>query len=216
MDCGHAFCNGCWQQYLTICIAEGKSRHLTCMQYKCGTICSEEKVLHQQRSRGESLEARPDVGTSSHQRVLLRASSQVKALLADQPGTIGRYETSLLESFIEDNKLVRWCPSVPHCGNAVQVNGELQCEPECSCGHRFCFGCGLEPHSPATCDMWVHASSARNSPSSSCCIRTSGTILCCCQHLVAPVPLNDRWGKWLQKAKDDSETANWMTANTKV
>ncbi len=53
----------------------------------------------------------------------------------------------------QDNQLVRWCPSVPHCGRALRVAGEVHCEPECACGQRFCFACALEPHSPCTCDM---------------------------------------------------------------
>ena len=53
----------------------------------------------------------------------------------------------------QDNALVRWCPSVPHCGRAIRVEGELHCEPECTCGLRFCFACGEDPHSPCTCDM---------------------------------------------------------------
>lgn len=54
---------------------------------------------------------------------------------------------------MQDNALVRWCPSVPHCERAVRVAGEVHCEPECACGHRFCFACALEPHSPCTCHM---------------------------------------------------------------
>lgn len=54
---------------------------------------------------------------------------------------------------LQDNALVRWCPSVPHCGRAIRVAGEVHCEPECACGQRFCFACALEPHSPCTCDM---------------------------------------------------------------
>mmetsp|Transcript_37117 Transcript_37117/g.94848 ORF Transcript_37117/g.94848 Transcript_37117/m.94848 type:complete len:608 (-) Transcript_37117:139-1962(-) len=102
--------------------------------------------------------------------------SKVKELLFEQPEVVKKYERSLLESFIEDNKKVRWCPSVPHCGNAIEVEGEPLCEPECSCGVKFCFSCGLEPHSPCTCTMWK---------------------------------------AWSDKSRDDSETSNWMTANTK-
>ena len=56
-------------------------------------------------------------------------------------------------ALLQDNDMVRWCPGVPHCGRAVRVAGEVHCEPECACGHRFCFACALEPHSPCTCDM---------------------------------------------------------------
>ena len=70
-----------------------------------------------------------------------------------RPRPARSYERSLLESYIEDNAKVKWCPSVPHCGAAVEVFGELCCEPLCSCGLRFCFACGDAPHSPCTCAM---------------------------------------------------------------
>ena len=35
----------------------------------------------------------------------------------------------------------------------LQVDGDLQCEPVCQCGLKFCFQCGLDPHSPCTCEM---------------------------------------------------------------
>lgn len=147
MDCGHAFCNECWRGHFKVQISEGKSRRLTCMGVKCDIICDERKVL--------SVLA----GGSEHSE------------LAD------KYKNSLLESYIEDNKRVKWCPSRPHCGNAVRVEGdETHLEPECLCGERFCFHCGLEPHSPCTCEMW-HA--------------------------------------WKHKCADDSETNNWISANTK-
>ncbi|URE05765.1 IBR domain [Musa troglodytarum] len=34
-----------------------------------------------------------------------------------------RLERFLLESYVEDNDNVKWCPSNPHCGNAIQVDG---------------------------------------------------------------------------------------------
>ncbi|KAK1282684.1 putative E3 ubiquitin-protein ligase ARI1 [Acorus calamus] len=69
---------------------------------------------------------------------------------------VERFDRSLLESYIEDNRRARWCPSVPHCGNAIRAEGEdLHCnEVECACGLQFCFGCGGPPHSPCSCLMW--------------------------------------------------------------
>eukprot|EP00899_Mesostigma_viride_P019115 jgi/Mesvir1/27204/Mv07050-RA.1 len=87
-----------------------------------------------------------------------------------------RFDRALLESYVEDNAQVKWCPSAPHCGHAVVVEGEVFCEPECSCGLRFCFTCGREPHSPCTCTMWE---------------------------------------EWEAKCQGESETKNWLTANTK-
>ncbi|KAK9817712.1 hypothetical protein WJX72_001099 [[Myrmecia] bisecta] len=102
--------------------------------------------------------------------------SKVKALLKHEPDLLNKYELSLLQSYIDDNNMVKWCPSVPHCGHALQVTGEPYCEPVCACGIKFCFACTEDPHSPCTCDMWR---------------------------------------RWKQKGQDDSETKNWLTANTK-
>lgn len=65
-----------------------------------------------------------------------------------------RFDRFLLESYIDDNNKVKWCPSTPHCGNAIRVEGDLLCEVECTCGHQFCFGCLSEAHSPCSCLMW--------------------------------------------------------------
>lgn len=79
---------------------------------------------------------------------------QVRQLLQQETKLLDKYEQKLLDSYIEDNKSVKWCPSVPHCGCAIQVDGDLQCEPVCQCGLKFCFQCALDPHSPCTCEMW--------------------------------------------------------------
>eukprot|EP00249_Psilotum_nudum_P023988 c29050_g1_i1 orf=252-2135(-) len=65
-----------------------------------------------------------------------------------------RFERFLLESYIEDNSKVKWCPSAPHCGNAIRVEGDPYCEVECICGKQFCFNCAGEAHSPCSCLMW--------------------------------------------------------------
>lgn len=121
MECGHAFCNDCWQQHCRIQISEGRSRQLACMAAGCGAICDESKV---------------------------------KKLIADAPDLLQRYSNSLLDSYVDDNKRVKWCPSVPHCGRAVQVDSEPHCEPTCECGHQFCFACCQAPHTPCSCEIW--------------------------------------------------------------
>lgn len=65
-----------------------------------------------------------------------------------------KFERFLLESYIEDNALVKWCPSIPHCGNAIRVDNDEFCEVECCCGLQFCFSCSSEAHSPCSCSMW--------------------------------------------------------------
>ncbi|KAK6115416.1 hypothetical protein DH2020_007685 [Rehmannia glutinosa] len=95
---------------------------------------------------------------------------------ARDPQLAEKFDRFLLESYIEDNKKVKWCPSVPHCGNAVRVEDDEYCEVECACGLQFCFSCSSEAHSPCSCLMWE---------------------------------------LWVRKCKDESETVNWITVNTK-
>ncbi|XP_052197020.1 probable E3 ubiquitin-protein ligase ARI2 isoform X2 [Diospyros lotus] len=70
------------------------------------------------------------------------------------PDLAEKFDRFLLESYIEDNKMVKWCPSTPHCGNAISVEEDEFCEVECSCGLQFCFSCLAEAHSPCSCSMW--------------------------------------------------------------
>lgn len=70
------------------------------------------------------------------------------------PVLADKFDRFLLESYIEDNKMVKWCPSAPHCGNAIRIEEDECCEVECSCGLQFCFSCLLEAHSPCSCLMW--------------------------------------------------------------
>ncbi|XP_020095693.1 probable E3 ubiquitin-protein ligase ARI2 isoform X3 [Ananas comosus] len=73
---------------------------------------------------------------------------------ARHPEIADRFDRFLLESYIEDNNKVKWCPSVPHCGNAIRVKGDICCEVACACGIQFCFSCLSEAHSPCSCLMW--------------------------------------------------------------
>ncbi|KAM7473051.1 hypothetical protein LguiA_011234 [Lonicera macranthoides] len=95
---------------------------------------------------------------------------------ARDPNLAEKFNRFLLESYIEDNKRVKWCPSVPHCGNAIRVEDDEYCEVECACGQQFCFNCSCEAHSPCSCQIWE---------------------------------------LWTKKCKDESETVNWITVNTK-
>lgn len=73
---------------------------------------------------------------------------------ARDPNLADKFDQFLLESYVEDNRRVKWCPSVPHCGNAIHVDDDGLCEVECACGVQFCFNCSSEAHSPCSCPMW--------------------------------------------------------------
>ena len=79
-----------------------------------------------------------------------------KLVSAKDPEAAQRFDRFLFESFIDDNSKVKWCPSVPSCGNAIAVleGDHVYCEIQCVCGHQFCFYCLAEPHSHCSCFIW--------------------------------------------------------------
>jgi ariadne-1 len=66
-----------------------------------------------------------------------------------------KYERNIVESYIEDNKNVKWCSAIPPCGSCIQTNVPLSTmlQVHCRCGHEFCFKCNENAHLPATCEM---------------------------------------------------------------
>ncbi|CAN6304285.1 unnamed protein product [Urochloa humidicola] len=73
------------------------------------------------------------------------------------PAAAERFCSFLLQSYVDDNSAVKWCPSVPHCGRAIRLakaDVEPLCEVECPCGVSFCFWCAATVHSPCPCVMW--------------------------------------------------------------
>ncbi|KAG9508821.1 E3 ubiquitin-protein ligase ARIH1 [Fragariocoptes setiger] len=63
-----------------------------------------------------------------------------------------RYQHLITNSFVECNKLLRWCPK-PECSHAIKVQS-LDFQPvKCVCGCIFCFLCGDDWHEPVKCDI---------------------------------------------------------------
>jgi ariadne-1 len=95
--------------------------------------------------------------------------------------TLSSYDELLTRTYVDDLENLKWCPS-PNCVFAVDCKvksrdlGRIVPTVNCDCGHQFCFGCTLNDHQPAPCNLVK---------------------------------------KWLKKCEDDSETANWISANTK-
>eukprot|EP00878_Enallax_costatus_P004275 GHUV01004505.1.p1 GENE.GHUV01004505.1~~GHUV01004505.1.p1 ORF type:complete len:527 (+),score=139.84 GHUV01004505.1:269-1849(+) len=108
-------------------------------------------------------------GVVCDEELVLRVMKGEQSLLA-------KYKQSHIESYMEDNQRVAFCPSVPWCGRAIEVDSDPYVEPDCPCGMSFCFKCSRQPHSPCTCQMW---------------------------------------SMWDEKINGDSETKNWLAANTK-
>ncbi|KAM3294135.1 hypothetical protein ACQJBY_037189 [Aegilops geniculata] len=72
------------------------------------------------------------------------------------PDAAKRFDNLVLDSYLDNNASVKWCPSAPHCGRAIRVvdASERYCEVECPCGVSFCFNCAAPAHSPCPCPMW--------------------------------------------------------------
>jgi len=102
-------------------------------------------------------------------------NDQTVMTLITDPRVKLKYQHLITNSFVQCNRLLRWCPS-PDCNNAVKVQ-HVEAKPvKCRCGHSFCFACSENWHDPVRC------------------------------HLIK---------KWIKKCDDDSETSNWISANTK-
>uniref|UniRef100_A0A915HVZ9 RBR-type E3 ubiquitin transferase n=1 Tax=Romanomermis culicivorax TaxID=13658 RepID=A0A915HVZ9_ROMCU len=96
--------------------------------------------------------------------------------LVIEPKIKARYQHLITNSFVDSNRLLRWCPSAD-CQFALKVQYANTRPVKCNCGLIFCFTCGHEWHDPVKCSFLK---------------------------------------KWIKKCNDDSETSNWIAANTKV
>ena len=108
-----------------------------------------------------------------------------------------RYHTLLYQAYVEDSPILRWCPH-PGCENVIECSQapprmltQLVPTVTCNCGRELCFGSVPWP----TC---VTSSLRR------------------CGHDADHRPVLCKLVRsWQKKCEDDSETANWLSANTK-
>ncbi|KZV72813.1 hypothetical protein PENSPDRAFT_628182 [Peniophora sp. CONT] len=154
LDCGHAFCTGCWAAYATSKIREEGEHKIPCMAEGCSVLAPDTFVLT----------------------VLSPTDARAAA----------RFKELCTRDYVEAQRALKFCP-YPECTHAVRCSAAATkaslstIVPAVTCGadakHQFCFGCNIEAdHRP---------------------------LLCAVSKL------------WLQKCRDDSETANWIKSNTK-
>ncbi|RZF37256.1 hypothetical protein LSTR_LSTR008228 [Laodelphax striatellus] len=115
------------------------------------------------------------IACAAHGCDILVDDASVMRLVKDSKVKL-KYQHLITNSFVECNRLLRWCPS-PDCNNAVRVHYVDARAVQCKCQHVFCFQCGESWHDPVKCHLLRH---------------------------------------WIKKCDDDSETSNWIAANTKV
>lgn len=151
MPCGHEFCMDCWKGF---CINAVMEEGPSCVRTTC-----------------------PEAGCSE-----VVTEEEMKASLEkEEPKILDRYRSFQLRSFVDSNKLTRWCPGLgcERIANAVSASAAEQDDNVAHCERCqicFCILCGEEPHAPSGCKDLA---------------------------------------KWNEKCRNESETANWILANTK-
>ncbi|KAF1764407.1 hypothetical protein GCK72_004355 [Caenorhabditis remanei] len=70
----------------------------------------------------------------------------------EDPKILEGFVRNTVNAYVETSRCLIWCPGT-NCGNAIK---SLNLDPHhvtCSCGTRFCFSCGQNPHEPVTCAL---------------------------------------------------------------
>nr|GLL47360.1 probable E3 ubiquitin-protein ligase ARI2 [Ipomoea trifida] len=135
-----------------ICIEELPGSEMTkmdCGHCFCNSCWTEHFIVKIKEGQSKRIRC------MAHKCFAICDESVVRKLVSkEHPDLAEKFDRFLLESYIEDNKMVKWCPSTPHCGNAIRIENDELFEVECSCGLQFCFSCLSEAHSPCSCLMW--------------------------------------------------------------
>ncbi|KAD4888213.1 hypothetical protein E3N88_20286 [Mikania micrantha] len=71
-----------------------------------------------------------------------------------------RYELFLLRTYVESNKMIKWCPG-PGCDYAIEFDDDFETgsyDVSCFCKYGFCWKCMEDAHRPLDCETvakWV-------------------------------------------------------------
>jgi len=131
LRCGHVFCEDCWKNYLTSQIQHGTSCiFASCMGMKCN-----ENHVHK-------------LGCACKEMV---PESLFYKYVSDAV-LLEKYERWMLDSFVEGQRNVKWCPR-PGCSYAVTYQSGGTKTVHCKCGYDFCFSCGAQGHVGCPCDL---------------------------------------------------------------
>lgn len=133
LNCGHFFCNDCWAQYLNSKVQGGReSVYATCMGVR--------------KADGNVKLLRSGCGCTE-----MVPGKMFERFVVDNKQR-ERYRQWMLDSFVEGQKKIKWCPR-PGCTAAVRYDAGGPRTVKCQCGYLFCFACRREAHVPAPCDV---------------------------------------------------------------
>lgn len=136
LECQHLFCVSCWDQYLRVMvITEGKGE-VSNVEWK-DSICTKNfifslLVVHHQIV---TLQLMKPLYCKKCLTLPVIASYHYRKYLR-QPEARSKYQYLITNSFVQEHRQLKWCPS-PGCQNAVLVN-QVEAQPVvCKCGHSF-------------------------------------------------------------------------------
>ncbi|KAJ2740660.1 hypothetical protein GGI20_005689 [Coemansia sp. BCRC 34301] len=125
LACGHRFCTSCYETYISMKVQEGGSWLIPCAAPKCKTMLGEDAA---------------------------------RLILAENKDTLAKYESNLARSFVKSAASFTWCPA-PNCDIAIECLVPRSAMDtvipivNCKCGKAFCFGCKVDDHVPAPCQL---------------------------------------------------------------
>lgn len=129
--CGHAFCQDCWVEEISIWTEEGmRCLDMCCPQHKCGVAMSSSVV----------------------QNILKDGSHDEKRPIPDeQKETWARYRRFFHKSFIDTSPNLDYCPA-PNCNIVHSYTTGIRKDITCECKHQFCWRCKNKAHNPCSCE----------------------------------------------------------------
>jgi ariadne-1 len=96
------------------------------------------------------------IACAAHDCDILVDDATVMRLVRDSKVKL-MYQHLITNSFVECNRLLRWCPA-PKCNNAIKVKCVEARPVTCKWTHTFCFACGENWHEPVKCNLlkkWI-------------------------------------------------------------
>eukprot|EP01083_Nonionella_stella_P077534 211785_1 len=122
MPCNHRFCLDCWKHHLTSALNSGTAGGASVLHVRC-----------------PEYKCKNIVGEEVFQMLLEKSLFE-------------KYQRRLLQSFVDDNNDISWCPSAS-CARVVAFS-KHKTTVRCSCGQKFCFQCQSPAHAPSSCSNY--------------------------------------------------------------
>ena len=194
MNCGHEFCLDCWEDYIINAIEyEGATCILaTCPESTCNEVITEKEISFIVENSSNSNNSNQDDDDDDDDNN--DDDDERLSLLT-------KFQQYQLRSFVDSNDLARWCP-----GKGCNRVAHLTC---LNPGFKFGRHNNNEPALQFVMKC-IECNDKDNNPNPN-----SGFCLPCGeeQHLPATCHQISRWN---DKNSNDSQTANWITVNTKT